>query len=285
MITLKGKTCIITGAASGIGERTAKLFESLGAAVIALDIDEKRGRRLEARSKRGGITFRRIDLTDRSQLLEFGEWAEENLKRIDVLISGAVAHTRNTVLDLSMDAWDAEVALSLTAPMLLSRFAARKMIEEKIRGKIILIGAVQAWFPMGSSFSYSVAKGGVISMAKSLAVDLGKHGIAVTAVMPGPIYTFDGNRLENAPAAMDREAATLLGRMGRRVEVANLLAFLASDLNSFMTGNTIIIDGGRTISRKPDPDAVATFLLDEGGPRGERPPRQISTIAGRRRGE
>ena len=258
MLTLEGKTCIITGGASGIGEKTSMLFDSLGATVLALDIDEERGRRLERSSKTGRISFRRIDLRDRGQLTEFGKWSEKNLETIDVLINNAVAIERNTVLDMAMEHWDSQVALSLTAPILLSRFAARKMIEKKVHGKIIMISAVQARIPLSGSFAYSIVKGGMISMAKSLAVDLGPYGINVTAVLPGPIYTADKNRLEDAPSSLDGRAATLLGRMGRRVEVANLLAFLASDLNSFMTGNTIVIDGGRSISRKPDPDEITS---------------------------
>jgi NAD(P)-dependent dehydrogenase (short-subunit alcohol dehydrogenase family) len=261
LITLKGKTCVVTGAASGIGERTSLLFESLGAHVLALDVDAERGKRLESTSKDGRIEFREIDLTNRAQVLEFGRWSEDNVERIDVLVSNAVAHTRNSVLDASISDWDSEVALSLTAPFLLSRFAAKKMIAKGIHGKIIIISAVQAWFPMSSSFTYSVAKGGLISMVKSLAVDLGQHGICVTAVMPGPIYTHEKDGPEVAPESLDNQAATLLGRMGRKTEVANLLAFLASDLNTFMTGNTILIDGGRSISRKPDPEELSQLFL------------------------
>jgi glucose 1-dehydrogenase len=262
MLTLEGKNCIITGAAAGIGESTARLFDSLGANVVALDIDEKRGNLLEKRSKSGRVTFKRIDLTKRPEVLDFFEWSKKNLDGIDVLINSAVLPMRNTVLDVSMDEWDASLALSLTAPMLLSRLAAQSMIDKKVQGKIIMVSAVQAWFPMSSTFSYSVVKGGMISMAKALAVDLGPYGIRVTAVMPGPIYTLEKNeRGEEPPASMDEHAATLVGRMGRRSEVANLLAFLASDLNSFMTGNTIIIDGGRSISRKPDPTELAVAFL------------------------
>ncbi|MDA4112601.1 MAG: SDR family oxidoreductase [Thaumarchaeota archaeon] len=263
MLTLEGKTCIITGAASGIGEQTAIIFDSLGAKVLALDIDGERGRRLQKNSRSGRITFKRIDLTNRAQLREFDRWAEKNLERVDALINNAIVPRRNSVLDASLEEWDDEIALSLTASFLLSRLAAKKMIAKKVRGKIILISAVQAWIPLHSSFSYSVVKGGMISMAKSLAVDLGAHGISVTAVMPGPIYTSLGSGVEDAPPSLDRKAATLLGRMGRRAEVANLLAFLASDLNSFMTGNTILIDGGRSISRKPDPDEVANGFLKD----------------------
>uniref|UniRef100_UPI00261695A6 SDR family NAD(P)-dependent oxidoreductase n=1 Tax=Ferroplasma sp. TaxID=2591003 RepID=UPI00261695A6 len=116
------------------------------------------------------------------------------------------------------------------------------------------IGAVQSITPLKSSLAYAAVKGALRSITKSLAVDLGEHNILCTLVMPGPIYAKTDN--EVPPQNLDSRAATLLQRMGRKIEVANLLKFLASDENSFMTGNEIIIDGGRVISRKPDPDEI-----------------------------
>jgi NAD(P)-dependent dehydrogenase (short-subunit alcohol dehydrogenase family) len=85
-----------------------------------------------------------------------------------------------------------------------------------------------------------------------MAADLGEHGIQAMSVLPGPFYVKGGE----PPASFDNKAATLIGRMGRPLEMARLLAFLASDNSSFMTGNTIVIDGGRIISRKPDPEEI-----------------------------
>ncbi len=90
-------------------------------------------------------------------------------------------------------------------------------------------------------------------MTRSMAVDLGKYGIQVITVLPGPIYSKDNE----PPASLDERAATLLGRMGRTIEASYLLAFLASDLNTFITGTEIVIDGGRLISRKPDPEEIS----------------------------
>jgi NAD(P)-dependent dehydrogenase (short-subunit alcohol dehydrogenase family) len=256
MLSLDGKTAIITGSAAGIGERTARLFEELGARVLSLDVDEERGARLEKRSAHGRIQFRKVDLRDRGQVLEFVRWAEENVETVDVLINNAGRASRNNIFNIALEEWDSMVSLSLTAPLLLSRFAANKMIHKGVRGKIIMISAIQALRPLESSFGYSIVKGGLLSMTRSLAIDLGPHGIQVTAVLPGPIYTADRNRFEDAPESLDKRSATLLGRMGKRTEVANLLAFLASDMNTFMTGNLIAIDGGRLISRKPDPEEI-----------------------------
>src|SRR5208283_3259564 len=114
---------------AGIGERTSMLFDELGAQVIALDIDEERGRRLEEKSTSGRIKFRKIDLRDRAQLDAFSKWSEKKLDKIDVLINNAVIPIRNNVLDVSLEVWDSTIALHLTAAFLLSRLAAKQMIE------------------------------------------------------------------------------------------------------------------------------------------------------------
>ena len=142
--------------------------------------------------------------------------------------------------------------LLLTAPFLLSRWASKKMIDHKKKGKIIVVSAIQAITPLEHSFAYATCKGGLISMVRSMATDLGSYGIQVMAVLPGPFYIKD----EPMPEGLDSRAASILGRMGRPNEMAKLLAFLASDNNTFMTGNTIVIDGGRLISRKADPQEI-----------------------------
>jgi glucose 1-dehydrogenase len=248
--SLAGKTCIITGGARGLGEATARRFAQLGADVLIVDRDEGRGERIQASVK--NVRFRRADLEDRSDTLELLKWLDSNCKRVDVMISNAARNSRYSVTDLALDEWDKIVHLNLTAPFLLSRWAARRMIETKTKGKILIVSAIQAFSPLDRSFAYVTTKGGLISMVRSMAVDLGPHGILTTAVLPGSFYVGE----EDAAGSVDERAASLVRRMGRPIEMARLLAFLASDDNSFMTGNAIIADGGRVISRRPDPDEV-----------------------------
>ena len=245
-INLSGKTILITGVTHGIGETTAKLFRSLGAEVIGIGRNEEKGKMLEHDY---GIIFRRVDLEKRNEVLEFIKWYEESIGRIHALINNASRNSRFSVLDISLDEWDRMIELNLTAPFLLSQMAARLMIKNNVKGKIINIAAIQALYPLESSFAYVTTKGGLISMTRSMAVDLGKYGIQVIAVLPGPIYV----KGDEVPKDLDSRAATLLNRMGRPIEVAWLLAFLVSDYNTFITGSYIVIDGGRLISRKPDP--------------------------------
>jgi glucose 1-dehydrogenase len=248
--SLAGKTCVITGGTRGLGEAAARLFSKLGADVIISGTDDERGKRIQSEEKR--IKFKKANLEDRDNTLEFVKWLESNCKKIDVLISNAARNSRYNVTDIPVEEWDKIVNLNLGAPFLLSRWAARNMIENKTKGKLIIVGAIQAFSPLDRSFAYVTTKGGIISMVRSLAVDLGPYGILATAVLPGSFYVKD----EELDPDLDARSASVLRRMGKPIESAKLLAFLASDNNSFMTGNVIIIDGGRVISRRPDPEEL-----------------------------
>jgi len=245
--TLVGKNCVITGGTRGLGEAAVKLFAKLGANVFTCGTDEKRGKLIEASNER--IKFRAANLEDRSDSLKLVDWLESNCKKVDVLISNAARNSRYSVTEIPIEEWDRIVNLNLGAPFLLSRWAARNMIENKTKGKLIIVGAIQAFSPLDRSFAYVTTKGGIISMVRSLAVDLGPYGILATAILPGSLHVKD----EEIDSSLDSRAASLLRRMGKPIEMARLLVFLASDHNTFMTGNVIIIDGGRVISRRPDP--------------------------------
>jgi glucose 1-dehydrogenase len=247
---LENKTCVITGGTKGLGEATAKLFAKLGANVLITGRDEERGKRIQAAYKR--ITYRKADFENRDDVADLVRWLEKNYDSVDILISNAARNSRFDLLQIEMKEWDSMLNLLLTAPFLLSRWAAKSMIKNKKKGKIIVVGAIQAISPLEHSFAYATCKGGLISMVRSMAVDLGRYGIQTMAVLPGPFYIKD----EPVPAGLDERSAAVLGRMGRPGEMARLLAFLSSDSNSFITGSTIVIDGGRLISRKADPQEI-----------------------------
>jgi glucose 1-dehydrogenase len=254
---LKGKRCLITGGTKGIGEATAKLFTELDAdEVLIIGRGKLKGDAIQKQYQR--IKFVQVDLEDPKSVDDFIKWLNDDYGRIDILVSNASRDSRYTLLDIPFAEWERMVRLNLTSPFLISKCVAQKMIEQRTGGKIILVGAIQALFPLQRSFAYVTTKGGVISMMKSMAADLGRFGIQVLAVLPGPIYI----KGDKVPESLDERAATLLGRMGRRIEVAKVIAFLASDDNSFMSGSYVIVDGGRIISRKPDPIEI-TESIDE----------------------
>jgi len=259
MTDLRGRKAIITGGTHGIGEEIARHFSELGANVLIIGRDQDRAKEIIRECKQGSIKFIKADLSKRSEVLDLVKKISTDETVYDVLINNASKNSRFNVVNIQLEEWDAMLELNLTAPMLLSKCIARKLIDQGKPGRIINIGAVQSFFPMDSSLAYSTVKGGLRSFTKSLAVDLASHGILVTLVMPGPIYA---KGKESEPSKeLDSRSAALIPRMGRKIEVAKLVAFIASEENTFMTGNEIIIDGGRTISRKPDPDEIKENVL------------------------
>ena len=168
---LENKTCVITGGTRGLGEATAKLFAKLGTRVLITGRDEERGLRIQSNSK--GITFHRADLEDRKDVIDLVNWLDKNFGSVDVLISNAARNSRYDILNVESEEWDRMLSLLLTAPFLLSRWAAGRMIAEKKKGKIIIISAIQAKSPLERSIAYATCKGGLISMVRSMAVDSG----------------------------------------------------------------------------------------------------------------
>ncbi|EZQ10031.1 3-oxoacyl-ACP reductase [Candidatus Acidianus copahuensis] len=249
-INFSGKKVLISGGTHGIGLELSKAFKSLNANVITLGRDESAGRNLE----KYDITFKRVDLSKREEVLDFVNWYEKEIGDIHVLINNASRNSRYSILDTSLEEWNYMINLELTSPFLLSQMASKLMIEKGIKGKIINISAIQAHFPLESSFPYVTVKSGLLGMTRSMAVDLGKYGIQVIAVTPGPIYS----KSEEPPESLDKRSATLLGRMGRMREIVNVILFLSSDLNTFITGSEVIVDGGRLISRRPDPVEISS---------------------------
>ncbi len=251
---LKDKRVIITGGTHGIGEATALLFKENGADVLVIGRNGEKGNAMENARGNGKINFYKCDLTVRSDIEKLCEFIDKADKPYDVLINCASRNSRYNILNIELNEWENMVELNLTAVLLMTKHFSNKLVSKNMPGKIINVGAVQSISPLKSSLAYAAVKGALRSITKSLAVDLGEHNILCTLVMPGPIYAKTDS--EEPPHNLDSRAATLLQRMGRKAEVANLLKFLASDENSFMTGNEIIIDGGRLISRKSDPDEI-----------------------------
>ena len=251
---LTGKSIVLTGGTRGIGESTALLLDERGAKVVITGRDEVKGKEVENKAKNHNVTFIKVDLENREEALRFGKWIYKELSDLDVLINNASRNSMYNVDTVTFQEWDKVIQLNLTSPFILSKYSAKKMIENHVKGKIINVSAVHSFFPLKNSFAYVTSKGGLVSMTKSLAADLGKYEISAICVLPGPIY----NKGDQPPKSYDSRSAALLGRMGRVREVANLLAFLCSDEEGFMTGNTIVIDGGRTISRLPDPVEISS---------------------------
>ncbi|EPP8767222.1 MULTISPECIES: SDR family NAD(P)-dependent oxidoreductase [Acinetobacter] len=245
MSRLQNKVCIITGAASGMGESEAIAFAQQGAKLIIADMNlEQANQVAENIINAGGEAFAfRVDVTQFDQLKQLVEFTLEKFGRIDVLLNNAGIFDKYTnSLDTTEELWDTMFAINVKAVFNLSNLVLPKMIEQG-SGAIINIASIAGLVAQMGGASYTASKHAVIGYTKHLAAVYAKHGIKINAICPGTIRTpMTAKMLETRPT--DKIP---LDRFGEASEVAELAIFLASDEARFMNGSCITIDGGYTI--------------------------------------
>jgi NAD(P)-dependent dehydrogenase (short-subunit alcohol dehydrogenase family) len=249
---LEGKVALITGGTSGIGRATALRFAREGAAVAITGRNNKRGQQIvqDIVSNGGEAFFIRSDVRFADDCRSAVEQTLTRFGKIDVLFNNAgVLHPR-TVPECTEEEWDETIDTSLKGAFLMSKYALPSMIE---RGSGSIIHMSSGWGILGGdkAAAYCAAKGGLVVMAKAMAIDHGPDGIRVNCVCPGDVQTpmlpdeaaKRGITWEEYAAnAADRP----LGRIGTVDEIASAVLFLASDESSFVTGQALVVDGGGT---------------------------------------
>ncbi|MEV7358531.1 glucose 1-dehydrogenase [Kitasatospora sp. NPDC091276] len=247
MIDLHGKRAIVTGAASGIGRATAALLAELGAAVVLADLDTDRG---EQAAKETGGTFVRCDVSRRADCERAVRTAVDLHGGVDVLFNNAGIIRRSTVRDITDDDWDLVMAVNVRSVMLLSGLVVPLMAANG-GGSIINTGSGWGIRGGGRAVSYCASKGAVVNMTRAMAIDHGPDNIRVNCVCPGDTNTGmlaeEARQLGESPDAFYADAADRpLGRIGQPRDIAQTVAFLASDASTFVSGAIIAVDGAGT---------------------------------------
>lgn len=253
MISFQGKSVLVTGATSGIGQAIARRFATLGANLLLTgrrDLAPEDLTRLYPRGAGAHVHYLAIDVTSPRAGERLVTAAGDLFGGLDVLINNAGILHRGTALECTDEEWEATLATNVTSVFRLSRAALHVMQKQK-SGSIVNVASDWGLVGARGAVAYGVSKGAIVQLTRSMALDHAADGIRVNAVCPGDTDTsmLDGALGGGMPRAqMLRElgAAIPLGRVGRPEEIADAVCFLASDQASFITGATLAVDGGNS---------------------------------------
>jgi NAD(P)-dependent dehydrogenase (short-subunit alcohol dehydrogenase family) len=252
---LTGKVALITGAGSGIGRATAVLFARQGARVLVADINEPGGLETVSmvRDNSGHAHFVRTDVGKLEDVEKMVEACFKQFGRLDVIFSNAAAHVPGSATEISEDDWDRTQAVCLKATWMIAKCAVPRMLKQG-GGVMVITGSVHSVRGYAGYAAYQAAKGGLWALTRSLAADYAPT-IRVNAILPGAVVT---GMWEGVPDAERERLAAIapLRRNGTPEDIAQAALFLASDMSSYVTGTSLVVDGGLTsiidLAGRPD---------------------------------
>tara|TARA_Y100001970_G_scaffold293319_1_gene439314 strand:- start:35 stop:769 length:735 start_codon:yes stop_codon:yes gene_type:complete len=244
MINFKNKKILITGATGGIGGSLVKRFLSLegdvlgtGSKVEKLDVLKK---------ENPTIKVKKFDISEHTKIEDFIDNVAKDLGGLDILVNNAGINVDNLSLRMKDDEWKKVIDLNLTSTFLLSKYAIKRMLKNKF-GRVVNITSIVGHSGNLGQANYSASKAGIIGMSKSLAIEYAKKNITVNCVSPGFITS---NMTENIAEKMKEylKSRIPMGKLGTGEDVSNCVAFLSSELASYVTGETIHVNGGMYMS-------------------------------------
>jgi len=234
---LEGKVAVVTGGSSGIGLATIEKMVAEGAVAISADVSAPADDR---------IAFEQTDVTDEASLTAMVDHVVSQYGHLDVVVANAgVTGKKAGVADIDLDNWNRVIAIDLTGVVLTNKVVVAKMLKQGTGGSVINMSSILGVVGAAKSQAYSAAKAGVANYTKSQAVTYAKQGIRFNSIAPGYVAT---PLLKTLPKEVTDPMVgkTPIGRLAQPAEIANVIAFVASDEASFVTGTTINVDGGYT---------------------------------------
>ena len=249
LFDLTGRVAVVTGGNGGIGRSIALGLAEAGASVAVFGRNKEKNQQVLSELKTFGAPSlaMRVDVTDRAGLEPALNQVESELGSVSILVNNAgIVSLSGGVLHEKTEDCDRVIETQLNAVFLLSKLAAKSMLSRRF-GKIINIGSMYSFFGSGLIPSYSAAKGAILQLTKSMAIELAPHNIQVNAIAPGWIETDMTAPVHSIPLNDEILARTPAGRWGQPEEVAGTAVYLASRASDFVTGATIRVDGGYSI--------------------------------------
>ena len=240
MINFKNKKILITGATGGIGNALVKKFASLEGSVLATGTKIEK---LEALKKEfSNINILKFDISDHSKIEEFVENVSSQLNGLDVLVNNAGINADNLSLRMKDEEWKKVIEVNLGSTFFLCKYAIKKMLKNKY-GRIVNITSVVGHTGNLGQANYAASKAGINGMSKSLAIEYAKKNITINCVSPGFIQSkMTDNIVESIKAVLTSRIP--MAKLGTGEDVSNTVAFLSSDAASYITGETIHVNGG-----------------------------------------
>jgi NAD(P)-dependent dehydrogenase (short-subunit alcohol dehydrogenase family) len=243
--SLENKVALITGGTSGLGKMMALALAKAGAFVwIASSRDNADETLQEIKQQGSNGSFVQVDVTSSDALEKTVSHILEQSSRIDILINAAGINPRTSAEELTLNDWQKTIDINLTAPFYLSQLVADTMRENNW-GRIINIASLQSLRAFDNSIPYGASKGGVMQLTRALAQAYSKDGILVNAIAPGFFRTnLTESLFQNPDKLKELANKTMMGRNGEEKDIFGISVFLCSDANSYVTGQTIFLDGG-----------------------------------------
>jgi NAD(P)-dependent dehydrogenase (short-subunit alcohol dehydrogenase family) len=248
LFDLGGKRAVVTGGNSGIGEAMARALGFAGAKVLLL---ARRQRELDAavaRLSSDGIAASAVvaDLADPSRVCEAARRAEAILDGVDIVINAAGVNLREPFEEITPESWQIQINLHLAAPFFMTQTLAPGM-QKRGWGRIINIASLQSVRAFANSAPYGAGKGGVVQLTRGIAQEWSRFGVTCNAIGPGFFPTaLTAAMFENPELAQRNAAQTCIGRNGELADLHGVTVFLASNASSYITGQTLMVDGGFT---------------------------------------